>query len=174
MLANNGQHIGRITKVHGVHGEIVLVAENKLTKDVTKTEWVFLIIDGLPVPFRVLEASMRNENSAVLLLEGYATPEESQELLGTEAYLEHSKNKRETKPVEEVESIAGYVVIDRIRGKIGKASEIINYDGNYVMQVWQGDCEILIPVDESIILGVEDVKKEIYIQAPEGLLDLYL
>jgi len=53
MLASIGQHIGRIVKIHGIRGQVFLVSENKLTKILFKTGWVFLMIDGLPVPFHL-------------------------------------------------------------------------------------------------------------------------
>jgi 16S rRNA processing protein RimM len=174
MLANRGRLIGQITKLHGIHGEVILVSENTFSNELKKTEWVFLIIDGLPVPFRILESTLRSEDTAVLKIEGYNTPEESEELIGHDIYIEQKRRKSADKAAVDVHSIKDYLVIDRIRGKVGKASEVIDYDGNLVLQVWHEDIEILIPVDESIILGVDDDKREIFIDAPDGLLDLYL
>jgi 16S rRNA processing protein RimM len=132
------------------------------------------MIDGLPVPFRILEASIRNENSAILTLENYNTPEESRELIGDDVFIESKQRRKSNTSVPEIDEINGYLVIDRTKGKIGLASEVFDFDGNLVLQVWQNKTEILIPVDESIILGVENSKREIYIDAPEGLIDLYL
>jgi 16S rRNA processing protein RimM len=174
MLANNGQHIGQIGKLHGVHGQLILVSEDKLQKSFTKTEWVFIKLDGLPVPFRILDINIRTDNSAIITLDGYNTPEASRELIGYDVFILPDKNTKTKKAPKLASSIIGYRIIDQNKGFIGEAKEVIDYDGNVVLQAWHNNHEILIPVDESIIIEIEDKKKEIYTNIPEGLLDLYL
>jgi 16S rRNA processing protein RimM len=45
---------------------------------------------------------------------------------------------------------------------------------NPLLQINLNGTEILVPIFEGLIQKVERKKKELYIQAPEGLIDLYL
>ncbi|HOK51584.1 MAG TPA: hypothetical protein PLF75_06805, partial [Bacteroidales bacterium] len=53
MLTDNLVNIGKLTRVHGVEGKAIVVFENWALKQFQKSEWVFLNINRLPVPFFV-------------------------------------------------------------------------------------------------------------------------
>ncbi len=68
----------------------------------------------------------------------------------------------------------GFSVIDKTRGKIGDIRKIFEYPSQAVIQVFFNKKEILIPINPHVILQVDREKKEIQIDAPEGLIELYL
>jgi 16S rRNA processing protein RimM len=91
--------------------------------------------------------------------------------IGLEVFVEDKRKNRIPRKKSEVE---GYQVIDTLKGLIGTAKTVLNYNQNFLLQVFRNDQEILIPVDESIILGIDDRNKTISTQLPEGFLDLYI
>ena len=60
------RRIGHLSKLHGFEGEAVMVADSLFPKNIDKTEWVFLKIDGLPVPFFVSNIHVRSETVAII------------------------------------------------------------------------------------------------------------
>jgi 16S rRNA processing protein RimM len=173
MFAENLRLIGKLSKLHGFEGEAMLITDISFPKKIEKTEWVFLIIDGLPVPFFVLRFSIRNESLAIIKLEDITSVEKMEKYLGRDVFIEETR-KKSTRKLKPDKSIEGYKVIDKTRGEIGIANDIINYNNNYLLQVFNNNTEILIPVNDEIIIEINDHNKTILVDSPEGLLDLYI
>jgi 16S rRNA processing protein RimM len=172
MLAENHRRIGKLTKLHGIHGEAVLIADTIFPKKFEKTEWLFLLIDGLPVPFFVSDIAVRTENFAVIKLADIHSSEEMEEFVGYEVMIQEQKKRKSSKSLESIKNIKGYIVIDSKHGEIGIARTILNYQENYLLQLFEGTKEILIPVHEQTITDIDDNTKTIFVTTPEGLLEL--
>jgi len=65
-------------------------------------------------------------------------------------------------------------VIDQIKGPIGQIQEVIDNGPNVVLQVNCNGKEIMLPYNEELILGIDEVSKALNYNAPEGLIDMYL
>jgi multidrug efflux pump subunit AcrA (membrane-fusion protein) len=70
--------------------------------------------------------------------------------------------------------ISGYQVVDTIKGDIGIVDTVIDLVSNPLLRLEKDSKEVLIPIFEGLIQKVDRKKKILYIQAPEGLIDLYL
>jgi 16S rRNA processing protein RimM len=172
MIALN--KLGTISKLHGFKGEAVVNTDRPLNKSIEKTEWVHLMIDGLPVPFFVLNITLRNENSVIVKFEDVDTSAKMEPFIGTEVFTEEKNAPRRRKVKDEMPNIQGYIVTDTHYGPIGIAHELIDYSGNLLLQVFKNETEILIPVSDETITDINPKKQQITITTPEGLLELYL
>ena len=174
MLSENYRSIGKFTKLHGYNGEVILCSEGIFQKKIEKTEWVFLYLDGLPVPFFVSSFYLRTDTTAIIKLEDIDSSDEMQKYVGLEVNIidlaPTSRKKRKSNSLE----VEGYKVLDKTYGEIGVAKTVINYSKNFLLQVFKGETEILIPVQEEIILDIDDKSKTIHVNIPEGLLDINL
>jgi 16S rRNA processing protein RimM len=171
MVAENCQLIGKFSKLHGFEGEALLVANEGLPKKFEKTEWMFFILEGLPVPFFVSYIKLRTETSAIVKLADVDTSEEMKKLIGLEVLVETPKNNKKTNQGKPF-NIEGYGVIDSKHGKIGIAKTVLNFQENYLLQIFNNKREILIPVNEFNIGEINDNQKTIQVDIPEGLLEL--
>lgn len=52
--------------------------------------------------------------------------------------------------------------------------EVIEQKSNPLFVVEKNGNEILLPLFEGLLLGIDEKKKEMLVRAPEGLIDLYL
>ena len=172
MIAEPLRYIGKFSKLHGFDGEAFLIFDEAYSKKIIKTEWVFLTIDGLPVPFFVSNIDIRSNSSAVIKLLDIDSSEKMSEYIGCEVSVVDSGRNNKNKQFD-ITGIKGFTVIDASKGTIGIANELLNFNDNLVMQIFNGNLEILIPVAEEIILVVDEKKKIISVQLPEGLLELY-
>lgn len=172
MLPENFRHIGKISKIFGYKGEALLITDQTFLKKIEKKEWLFLLIDGLPVPFLIAGFHLRNDSSAIIKFEDINSNEELEDFVGLEVLVEESKKHRKTKTFSNNFEIKGYKVFDSKYGEIGIARSVLNFNNNYLVQVYKGKKEILIPINENIITEINNVSKIIIVNIPEGLLDL--
>jgi 16S rRNA processing protein RimM len=165
------RHIGTLTKLYSFKGRYVLISERNIGKEIQNWESVFLEIEGLLVPFFFNFMNITSDNSAIIGFEDIDTPEKAEAYLYSNVYQLKSlagEYKAQLIP----EHMSGYDVNDKIAGNIGKIDKILDYKHNLLFRIIKGEKEILIPLSEEIILDINHKKKEILIQAPEGLLDL--
>ncbi len=174
MLAENLFHIGKLAKLHGVNGEVLLIADNIFPKKISSTEWVFLLIDGLPVPFYISHLEASDEKSAIIKFADIETAGEMEEYVGVEVMIEKSDKSKPLKNPPISGNVQGYQVIDLHYGNIGYAGTLFNYSGNNVLQILMGEKELLIPLNETTIVKIDKKSKIISVNCPDGLINLYL
>ena len=158
--------LGRLTKTHGYNGTVVLVSDRPLDDDVERLDEVFVVIDGLQVPFPVEEFVLLTDTSAHVQLEFISTRDEALELIGCEVFaaIDACLQEMET----ECEQWTGFTVHDTKHGKIGVIQQIEDYNGNMVMQVMDGDRETLISLFPGLVTHIDQKAKILQITAPEG------
>ena len=70
--------------------------------------------------------------------------------------------------------IEGYKVIDKTYGEVGNITEVINQAVQPLFAIQNGEKEVLIPIDDSIIDQLDRENKVLYLNCPEGLIEIYL
>jgi 16S rRNA processing protein RimM len=166
--------LGTISKPHGYKGQMVLISENDLPEDFENWESVFVEIDGLLVPFFFKDINHTHNDSAIIQFEDLENIDLIGELIHCKVYSPAKKGKKTKNQSVDLNNLEGYKVIDKHHGDIGQASEILDYNQNLILRILKGKKEILIPIQESIIENVDSKSKTIFINAPEGLIDIYL
>ena len=160
--------LGYISRKHGYKGEFNIKLES--TPKYQELGHLFIDMNGNLVPFFIDSFQMKKENIALAKLEDVDTEAAVQKLIGKEVYLsiefldESTQNK--------LHALIGFEVIDATHGKIGKVTDILDNSAQELFHIDNGSQEILIPITEEFIQKIE--KNTIYLQTPEGLIDLYL
>ena len=160
--------LGRIIRKHGYNGTVVLVSNQPLDDDTEHLKEVFVVIDGLQVPFPVEEFVLLTDTSAHVQLEFVSNESEANELIGCEVYAAVDPYKQESKEESESEQWIGFAVHDVRYGKIGIIREIEDYKGNRVMQIMEGDRETLISLYPELVTNIDHDTKTLHITAPDG------
>ncbi|HPT15302.1 MAG TPA: 16S rRNA processing protein RimM, partial [Bacteroidales bacterium] len=70
--------------------------------------------------------------------------------------------------------VVGFEVIDKSKGPVGKVRRILELPHQAMFEIEFGDKEILVPLVDEIIVKVDRKLKQLLIDAPEGLIDMYL
>jgi len=70
--------------------------------------------------------------------------------------------------------VTGYEVYDKTHGFVGVVESVLDQTYQAILQITFEDKEILIPITDEIIKDVDRDKKRIDIEAPDGLIDIYL
>ncbi len=162
---------GQIFKPHGLKGELSFALSN-CTLNADNNFFIFLMIDGIPVPFFVASARMKSGGAGLMMLDGVDTEEHARELSGLDIYLHPNQMVDTNEDEMAVEMLVGYTLTEELAGVIGVISSIDTTTENTLFVIETDDDEILIPVVEDYILSIDQEKKIIEMSLPEGLLAL--
>lgn len=163
---------GVLSKLHGYKGAYQLYCDQTIDEDIENRESVFLEIQGLLVPFFIESVNVTSDSSAVIKFEDIDNPDTAKEFISCTVFVPAKKQTSKAKKRQEEETFEGYQVIDKTFGLVGEVKEILNYNQNILLSVIKDGNEVLIPVSEEIIQSIDNKKREIHINAPEGLIGL--
>jgi len=170
------QSIGFTKKTYGVKGELKLNIEDEYLEDLAQADVLFLDIAGRKIPYFVEYINF--ENPFTLKFEDFNTKESAIELTGKEIFMRASDLLAEEEKVLEFEDslvykkYVNFEIKDKTIGKIGVITEIIEYPQQEMAALLYNEKEILIPLNEQLILSIDEEKKVIEMDLPEGLLEL--
>lgn len=175
MEKSNFFHWGIISKANRKTGEVSVIFTQKNHQDIEQVQTVFVEIDGGLVPFFVDEMSAASANGVRLLLSDYSEPDLAQRFVGCNVFLPvlEKENADETKTAN-YDEIIGYTVIDENDQALGVINDILESPEQDLVQIFKGEKEILIPLVDDFILAVDAEKKILFMELPDGLIQLYL
>ena len=165
--------LGKITKPHGYEGKVSVYFDTDEPEMYSDLKMVFLNINNSPVPYFITYLNL-NDNKAIIQFQDVDNFEKADFLSKKEMYLPLSTLPKLTGNKFYYHEIEGFMVVDKNFGTVGKIKEVLDYTNQAVMQIINGEKEILIPINSQIIVNVDRKKKEILIHAPEGLIEMYL
>jgi len=166
------EKIGFFKKTHGVFGELVIEYEPQYEISIENADRFFVELDGLLVPFFVLEDGFRfkTENSAIITFDGVESEKYAKRMVGCSVFL--FKNEIVVAPDELFDSeLVDYLLIDEKLGEIGIIDQVDNYSGNIVFTMNYKGKEHLVPFNEDFLIEIDKSRKIIKLALPEGLFD---
>jgi len=170
---NDYYYLGTITKLHGNNGDVNAYLDVDEPLEYEMLNMVFLNINNAPVPYFIKSIKILN-NKAVISFEDIDSVDKASSLIKKEMYLPLSTLPELTGNKFYFHEVTGFKIIDNNFGELGTLKEILDYPNQAVMQILRGEKEILIPVNDDIIKTVDRDNKIINIEAPDGLIDIYL
>ena len=164
--------IGLFNKPHGIHGELQFTFTDDIF-DRVGCDYLICLLDGIFVPFFIEEYRFRSDSTALVKLEGIDTAERARMFTNVEVYFP-------VKHAEEAEDgelswnfFVGFRMEDVRHGELGEVVEVDTTTVNTLFVVEQEDGEeLLIPAQEEFIVEINQEKKLITVELPEGLLNL--
>lgn len=167
--------IGYIVKPHGLKGDMILEIEDGYEDVLLDAAYLMVEVEGGLVPFFVTGegANFRTATSLSLAFDGLDTAEKVRIYCGCKIYLHQDEMTEETVS-EEFSELIGMTVFDKEKGELGKIIRVDDFSGNVVLTVMHATHEIMIPLSEELITEFNEVKKELHLDCPEGLIDLYM
>lgn len=165
--------LGRISKVHGKDGAVVIHIRPDLFDAVERQKALFIGINEYVVPFFMDWMQDFSHDEIKVKFEGVNDPEAANWFAGKEVYLPKSAAPKKTKAFSPSE-IIGFTVTDENYGPLGIVEELLEYPMHEVLRIVHNGKDVLIPVAQEIILSFDSKAKTIHINAPDGLIDLYL
>ncbi|NTW33067.1 MAG: 16S rRNA processing protein RimM [Bacteroidetes bacterium] len=173
MKKEDNFQLGYISKTHGYKGEVVFLTNPEIQIKYNKLESVLLEINGNLIPFFIDSISVLANNAVLVKFNDIDSEEKAKKLVKCNIFLPLQMLAKSKKPPQQSD-IIGYKVIDDNKGEIGVISNILDMPQQLILEIKNGPIEILIPANENIIYKIDKKNKTVFINAPEGLIDIYL
>ncbi len=165
--------VAQIVKSYDVNGEVVIRLSSGILEDYNfKKEPVFIIFDGLPVPFFITSFKTKGSNGALVKFETINDLSHSEELLKKEILVDSSTIDPDSIDMDEDQAMAaflmGFKVKDQNGKLVGEISDYYNYPNNPCIEL---NGKHLVPFNEELILKLDNKKRVIAMTIPGGLLE---
>lgn len=167
-------HLGYVAKLHGFKGEVSLFLDVSNPNEYKKLPNVYIEVNGQLIPHFTESYQLTNKGYAIAKFEGVNTENEAKVLVRKNLYL----------PLEELppltgkhfydHEVVGFDVEDKRLGVVGTLTQIIDLAVNPLIQVDAQGKEVLLPFVPGLIIEVDRANKILKIDAPEGLIEMYL
>lgn len=165
--------LGKLTKTHGLKGELAIWLDVDYPEEYEELDSVLLDIKGTLVPHFVEEIQIR-PNKSIIKFEDIDTIEEALKIVNCDLYLPNENLSELDDDQFYYHEIIDFDIIDELQGKLGKVAAVYTSDAqDLIAMTYQGN-EVLIPVSDEIVKTIDREKKELYTNLPEGLLEIYL
>lgn len=160
--------IGKLTKLHGIKGSVVLQLQGTDAPDIKKTKSFFIEINKIPTPFFVTEIKLSGKN-LVLTFDSLTSMEAAQKLIHCSVWLDEKNLQKQIA----VKDLTGYILNDKNKGSLGPINEVVDMPGQKMFSVTINKQEALLPFTEKLIVKINHKTKIVHYNAPEGLIDIY-
>jgi 16S rRNA processing protein RimM len=160
--------IGTLTRTHGIGGELSM----NFTDDVwdrADADYVFLEVDGIQVPFFLEGWRFRSDSVALLKFQDIDSSEDANEYVGADVYFPHDLTPEPDEDDEYTwKHFTGWQVVDSVCGTLGEIDYVEDSTANTIFCI-EGK---LVPATEDFIERIDAKERTIYMNLPDGLLDL--
>ncbi len=166
-------NIGKIVSVFGLKGEMILV--HTLGKSSTLKGLPAIFIEEKKdsfIPWFIESARSKSAEEIYLKIEGLDTREQALKLVQKKVWIpttELEKFAAKTSPV----GLVGYELIDD-SGTLGNILELVEQPHQMICRIEINEQEVLIPLNEETLKKIDRKNKKVFVELPEGLLDVYL
>lgn len=173
MRADDCFYIGYITKTKGLKGEVQIYFEYE-APEALLLDQVYVEINGKLVPFFVSSFKLHHNQTGNFFFDDIDNIEKAEKLVRKKLFLPLN-----LKPVDDedefmITSLKGFLVHDQVAGELGEIIEIHEYPQQYVAVVPYKFKEIMFPLNDDLIVEIDEEKGILKVNLPEGLIDLYL
>ncbi|MBQ2170791.1 MAG: 16S rRNA processing protein RimM [Paludibacteraceae bacterium] len=160
--------IGTMRRPHGHRGEIQCQMQNDYW-DQADPEFLFLQLDRLYVPFRVMDWRGKGADTLIFTLSGIESEPEAARLVGAPTFMRRADLTAEAEEQIAWSDLVGYRVIDRESGTLGTVAEVDEQTINTLLTLDDGR---MMPIHEDFILSIDTRAHELHVNLPFELSSL--
>lgn len=164
---------GKITKTHGLKGEITIKLDVVNPADFAELKYLLIEERGALIPY-FIESQKISGDKMFVQLQDVKKMEQAVTFVGKAVFLPNELMPELADDEFYYKEIIGFKLVDEEKGEIGLISNVLEYPTQAVIQVMKDGKEILVPIHDDIIRKVNKKAKVLNIKAPEGLIDMYL
>ena len=166
--------LGKIVKKYSFKGELLAKLDTDQPDLYDDLDAVFIKLGREFIPFFIERSSLHKSDLLRLKFEDVNTEEEADQLLKSELYLPLEFLPKLEGNKFYYHEVIGFTVEDAAFGTVGKVTGVNDSTSQPLFEIARESVEILIPINDAIIKKVDRKTKTIHVEAPEGLIDLYL
>ena len=165
-------HIGHVAKTHGTNGYFSIklslpVDLCRLCKDIR-----IIYLENQQNPLNITNSTLNNKIFLKTKLENINSREDAKLLLRKNIYIKKGDYTNIDTAINQKNKLLNFQVIDKQLGNIGIINKIDFNRPQTIFYVKSDQKTILIPYVEELITKINDTKKEIELDLPEGIIDI--
>ncbi len=173
MTIDDCYQLGYIIKPHGLKGELQILLDVDSPLQYENLESVFVLQGQQLVPFFIESINVRSDR-AILAFDDIVTLEQAEQLRGKELYLPLSALSKVNENEFFIHEIIDFKVVDQNGKEIGKIQNAVESGPQLILVIENSEgVEILIPYIQQLLIKLDRVLKQLQLQIPEGLVEVY-
>jgi 16S rRNA processing protein RimM len=166
------RNIGRLVAVYGINGDLVLLHRlgKKTSLKGLKTLFLEEKKDEL-LPWFIESTRIKGPEEIYIKLEGLDTKETARRMVQKEVWMREEDFVQfagKSAPI----SLVGFRLWDG-NADLGEILEVIEQPHQVLCRIDLAGKEALIPVHEQTLKKIDAKKREVHVELPDGLLDVY-
>lgn len=165
-------YLGRITKPFGYKGELSIYLDVDTPEEYAELDGVYVEINKRLVLYEIENIRVQGNKAVVKFAD--VNGEDTDRLTGRDLYLPLTMLPPLKGNNFYFHEVIGFAVYDQEKGCIGTIAGVYENTTQPLLSVEFENKEILIPIIDQVIKQVDRENKQMHIQAPAGLIDLYL
>jgi len=166
--------LGKVVKKYSFKGEVLVKLDTDEPGLYTKMESVFVDINNNLVPFFIEKSSLHKSTLLRVQFEDVYTDEAAENLIGTLLFLPLEQLPKLSETQFYYHEIIGFRVIDKNFGEVGVVKGVNDQTAQPLFIIDRNSKEVLIPLNDDFIKKIDRTNKELHLETPEGLIDIYL
>lgn len=174
MQKENCFYLGKIVKKYSFKGELLVKLDTDDPKIYTQMESVFVEKGKKLIPFFIARSSLHKSSLLRVKFEDVNGDEDADLLLGSKLFLPLELLPKLTENQFYYHEIIGFTVEDISFGKVGIVTGVNDSTAQVLFEIDRNGTNILIPLIDNFIKKVDKKKKNILVDVPEGLIEIYL
>jgi 16S rRNA processing protein RimM len=164
--------IGFVNKSSGFKGNLSCIIEIARPEKILNRKFLFILLEGLPVPFAIENMEL-NGSELIVKFEDIDSEQQAKKLSRKEIYADKQRQKKKNDLLS-WKDLAGFVVVDENHGEAGLIEDVMEYPMQMIAKCRLNDKEFMFPLNEDIVIDIDEEGKIVYVDLPDGLLDLYM
>ncbi|AYN69221.1 16S rRNA processing protein RimM [Euzebyella marina] len=168
-------YLGKIVSKYSYKGEVLAKLDTDEPEAYENMESVFVLMKGNNlVPFFIDRSRLHKSDLLRIDFEEVKDEASADRIMGHELYLPLAMLPPLKDDQFYFHEIIDFSVNDKSIGDIGKVVGVNDSTAQAILIVDKDGKQILIPITDDIVLKVDRKTRTVFVNAPEGLIDLYL
>lgn len=166
--------LGKIVKKYSFKGELLAKLDTDEPAIYENLDAIFIDLNSTLVPFFVEKSQLHKSNLLRLKFDDINNEEDAEALLKSDLYLPLDLLPKLEGDKFYFHEIINFQLVDENFGYVGIIRGVNDSTAQALFEVDREGIEILIPINDDFIKKIDRVNKNITVNTPEGLIELYL
>ena len=167
-------YLGKIAKKFSFKGEVLIYLDTDEPELYENMESVFVEFNKNLVPFFIDNSNLHKNDFLRVKFEDVDNEEDADSILNCEVYLPLSMLPKLSGNKFYFHEVIGFEIEDKRLGVFGKIVSINDSSAQPLFEVINGNVEILVPMIDQFLVKIDRENKKVFMDLPEGLVEMYL
>ena len=167
-------YLGKIVRKHSFRGEVVIKLDTDEPQLYENMESVFVLHGTNLIPFFIEKSLLQKGNQLRTKFEGVDSETDADGIMKSGIYLPLTLLPKLTGDQFYFHEIIGFTLEDVNFGEVGKIVGINEKTAQPLFEVDREGVDIFIPMIDNFIKKIDRENNKVFVETPEGLIDLYL